>query len=205
MLWDQVPTINADRVCLRAISENDVDALFGIFSDPRVMRYWSTPPLSSRTEAVELLKEINDCFRNESMIKWGVALLSDDSLIGTATLFNFNLESGRAELGYCLGSAYWGKGYINEALNALFSYWFNELNMRRLEADVDPRNEASLRTVDRLGFKFEGHMRERWHVNGEIQDTHFFGLLRREWETQSKNRQDYQDLQDSISKSGAQN
>jgi RimJ/RimL family protein N-acetyltransferase len=182
MIWNQVPTIKADRVCLRALSESDVDALFAIFSDPKVMRYWSTPALANRAEAVQLLNEIHECFQNRSMIKWGVALLSDDTLIGTTSLFNLNLESGRGEVGYCLGSAHWGKGYIHEALNALFSYCFNELELRRLEADVDPRNAASIRTVDRLGFKFEGHMRERWHVNGEIQDTHFFGLLRREWE-----------------------
>ena len=56
-----------------------------------------------------------------------------------------------------------------------------DVRLRRLEADVDPRNAASIRTLERLGFQREGFLRERWHVNGEIQDAIFYGLLRRDW------------------------
>jgi RimJ/RimL family protein N-acetyltransferase len=55
------------------------------------------------------------------------------------------------------------------------------MGLRRLEADVDPRNTASIHTLERLGFQREGFLRERWQVNGEIQDALFYGLLRREW------------------------
>lgn len=71
---------------------------------------------------------------------------------------------------------------MQEALRALLGYAFGELNLERIEADVDPRNEASIRTLERLGFKKEGYLRERWKVNGEVQDAIFYGLLRREWE-----------------------
>ena len=71
---------------------------------------------------------------------------------------------------------------MQEALKALLAYAFDELAMRRIEADVDPRNMASIRTVERLGFQREGYLRERWQVNGEIQDTLFYGLLRPDWE-----------------------
>jgi RimJ/RimL family protein N-acetyltransferase len=70
---------------------------------------------------------------------------------------------------------------MHEALKALVSHAFETMNLRRLEADVDPRNGASIRSLERLGFQREGFLRERWHVNGEIQDAHFYGLLRREW------------------------
>ena len=58
---------------------------------------------------------------------------------------------------------------------------FEELGLRRIEADVDPRNEASIRLLERLGFQREGYLRERWLVDQEINDTVFYGLLRREW------------------------
>jgi ribosomal-protein-alanine N-acetyltransferase len=48
---------------------------------------------------------------------------------------------------------------------------------------VDPRNAASVRTLERLGFQREGYLRERWQVNGEIQDAFFYGLLRPEWKS----------------------
>ena len=50
-----------------------------------------------------------------------------------------------------------------------------------MEADVDPRNRASVRSLERLGFIKEGHLRERWIVEGEVSDTILYGLLRREW------------------------
>jgi RimJ/RimL family protein N-acetyltransferase len=91
------------------------------------------------------------------------------------------MSNGRAEIGYAIGSDYWGKGYMNEALTALIAHAFEVLDLRRLEADVDPRNTRSIRTLERLGFQREGFLRERWHVCGEIQDAFFYGLLRREW------------------------
>jgi ribosomal-protein-alanine N-acetyltransferase len=178
---ETLPTIIATRVCLRWLSQTDIDPLFTVFSDPQVMRYWSTPPLTDREAAVSLLDEIQNSNRQNTIMKWGVALLTNDLLIGTVTLVNLDLSNGRAELGYALGRKHWGNGYMHEALQALLSYAFDVLNLRRLEADVDPRNAASIRTLERLGFQREGLLRERWHVNGEIQDAFFYGLLRREW------------------------
>jgi len=176
-----LPIIAAPRVVLRWISENDIDGLYEIFSNPQVMRYWSTVPLPDREAAAALQREIAEGNERETMFKWGIALRESNTVIGTTTLFNLNLDNGRAELGYAMAHAYWGKGYMNEALKALVSYAFEVMELRRLEADVDPRNTASIRTLERLGFQREGFLRERWHVNGEIQDALFYGLLRREW------------------------
>ena len=176
-----LPIITTERVVLRWVSENDIDSLFEVFSDPQVMRYWSTPPYTDREAAVQLQREIAAGNENNTMIKWGLALRDSDRLIGTTTLFNLSLENGRAELGYAMGREHWGKGYMNEALQALVVHAFEVMNLRRLEADVDPRNTASIRTLERLGFQKEGYLRERWHVNGEIQDALFYGLLRREF------------------------
>jgi len=176
-----LPIITTPRLVLRWISEDDIDSLYAIFSDPQVMRYWSTGPLPNREAAAELQREIAEGNESEKMFKWGIALRDSNTVIGTTTLFNLSLDNGRAELGYAMGSAYWGKGYMNEALQALLSHAFEVMKLRRLEADVDPRNAASIRTLKRLGFQREGFLRERWHVNGELQDALFYGLLRREW------------------------
>jgi ribosomal-protein-alanine N-acetyltransferase len=179
---DTLPIITTPRVVLRWISEDDIDGLYEVFSDPRVMRYWSSGPLANREAAAQLQQEIAAGNENDTMLKWGLALRDSNRVIGTTTLFNLNLDNGRAELGYALGSAHWRKGYMQEALQALVSHAFEVMNLRRLEADVDPRNAASIRTLERLGFQREGFLRERWHVEGEIQDALFYGLLRREWQ-----------------------
>jgi len=176
-----LPIITTPRLVLRWISEDDVDSLYEIFSDPQVMRYWSTVPLVNREAAAELQREIVAGIESEKMFKWGLAIRDSNTVIGTTTLFNLNLDNGRAELGYAMARAWWGKGYMNEALKALVAHAFEVMGLRRLEADVDPRNAASIRTLERLGFQREGFLRERWHVNGEIQDAIFYGLLHHEW------------------------
>ena len=167
---------------MRWASEDDVDAFYEIFSDPRVMRYWSSGPLENREAAAAMQREIAQQNLSDAQMKWGLALRDTNKLIGTVTLFNLSRSNGRAEIGYAMGSAYWGKGYMNEALTALIVHAFDVMDFRRLEADVDPRNAPSIRTLERLGFQREGFLRERWHVGGELQDAFFYGLLKREWQ-----------------------
>ena len=169
---------------MRWASEDDVDAIYEIFSDPRVMRYWSSGPLPNREAAAAMQREIAQQNLSDAQMKWGLALRDTNTLIGTVTLFNLSRSNGRAEIGYAMGSAHWGKGYMNEALTALIVHAFDVLDFRRLEADVDPRNAPSIRTLERLGFQREGFLRERWHVGGELQDAFFYGLLKREWQQQ---------------------
>ena len=176
-----LPIISTPRIVLRWISEDDIDSLYEIFSNRHVMRYWSSEPLADREAAADLQREIAGGNENETMFKWGLALRDSNTVIGTTTLFNLNLDNGRAELGYAMSHEHWGKGYMNEALKALVSHAFEVMDLRRLEADVDPRNAASIRLLEKLGFQREGFLRERWHVNGEIQDAFFYGLLRHEW------------------------
>ena len=180
--WDSLAIIDGPRIRLRRVTKDDTDAIYRIFSNPEVMRYWSSTPLTDKSAAARLVEEINDGFRRRAMMKWGVARRSDNEIIGTTTLFNLDFNNRRCEVGYGLDRAEWGKGYMQEALHALLNYAFNELNLHRIEADVDPRNQGSIKTVQRLGFQQEGYLRERWQVGGEIQDALFFGLLRPEWD-----------------------
>lgn len=114
-------------------------------------------------------------------LRLGIELSESSRLIGTCTLFEINDQCRRAELGYMLGSFAWGRGYMREALRSFLSHAFTEMNLNRIEADTDPRNEASQKLLSSLGFTKEGHFRERWIVDGEVSDSAMFGLLHREW------------------------
>ena len=176
-----LPTIDAPRVRLRQLAEADVDGLFAVFSDREMMRYWSSPAMEARAEAEALLARIDRQFAEKSGFQWGVERKDDGRILGTCTLFHLDARNMRAEVGYCLASAYWKKGYMREALTALIDHAFGPMKLRRLEADVDPRNANSMGILGKLGFSQEGLLRERWNVNGELQDTAFLGLLAREW------------------------
>ncbi|HEV7746241.1 MAG TPA: GNAT family protein [Pyrinomonadaceae bacterium] len=178
-----LPTINTNRLSLRWIRMEDVDDFYAVYSNPQVMRYWSTPPLADKEAASKLISEIQRDVEAQQILKWGIALRPDDKFIGSITLFNADFTHRRAEIGYAQGRPYWGNGYMQEALTAVITYAFAKLNLHRIEADVDPRNDGSVRTLERLGFQREGYLRERWQVNGEIQDAFWYGLLRPDWET----------------------
>lgn len=177
---DRLPTIPTPRLELRWLEAPDVPSLFEIFGDAETVRYWSRPPFADLDEARAFLGEIHAHFAAGDLYQWGVARREDDRVIGTCTLFAISLPHRRAELGFAVERSQWGKGYASEATHAVVSYAFEVMGLHRLEADVDPRNAASIRTLERLGFVREGYARERYHLNGEIQDAVLYGLLRSE-------------------------
>jgi RimJ/RimL family protein N-acetyltransferase len=179
---EHLPTLPTARLRLRAITPSDVPALLAIFGDAEVCRYWSRPPLPDAAAAVALHAEIAQSFAERTLFQWGIAERESDVVVGTCTLAALSPEHRRAELGFALARAAWGRGYVAEALPALLAFAFGTLGLHRLEADADPRNAGSIRALERLGFVREGHQRERYHLMDEWQDAVLYGLLRREWE-----------------------
>jgi RimJ/RimL family protein N-acetyltransferase len=98
--------------------------------------------------------------------------------IGSCLLFRHDEGSARAELGYVLGRAHWGSGLMREALHGVLQFAFAQAGIRRLEAEVNPANVASMRVLQALGFTQEGLARERWvGRDGLPYDIARFGLL----------------------------
>lgn len=178
---DRLPTLATERFLVRHLEEADAPALFDIFSDPEVTRYWSSPPLADREAARELLRQIQDFFQSRTLLQWGIAQRSTGRVIGTCTLAWLDAQNRRADLGFAVARQQWGEGVASEAVPAVLRFGFQALNLHRVEADVDPRNLASVRVLERLGFQREGFLRERYLLNGEAQDAWFYGLLRSEW------------------------
>lgn len=178
---DDLAVLEGPRIRLRAFRDDDLHGLHALHSDPRVMRYWSFPAWTQLDQARPYLATAIAARDASRMLCWALARRDDDRLIGAVTLFSINREQQRAEVGYALQSAQWGRGHAGEALGLVLGHAFESLALRRIEADVDPRNEASCRLLERLGFKREGLLRERWHVGGELCDTVLYGLLAREW------------------------
>jgi RimJ/RimL family protein N-acetyltransferase len=178
---DRLPTLPGRRIHLRWLTQSDLGALYEVFSNRDVMRYWCPTPFEHEGEARDLLAAIERAFAEQSLFQWGIARLEDDTVIGTCTLSSVDAGNLRAELGYALGRPHWRRGYMSEALDVLLAYAFGTMGLRRLEADVDPHNAPSIRSLERQGFRREGYLRERWFVGGQTQDALYYGLLRREW------------------------
>ena len=181
MPFPVLPRLETERLLLRTVEKNDLPALLAINSNDDVTRYLPYASWSVMADAQAWYECIRERHEKGSTMQFVVIEKQADAVIGSCLLFNLDETNAYAEAGYLLGKPYWGNGYMHEAMSALIDYAFNSLQLRRLEAMVDPRNVASDRLLTRLGFTREGRMRERWVKDGEIQDCYFYGLLRREW------------------------
>lgn len=178
--FDGLPLRTA-RLLLRPYRASDAPAVFAIFSDPKVMQYWSTPPWTGIEQAHTAIARDEQAQAAGEALRLGIQRVADGALVGQCTLFNFHAASRRAEIGYCLASSAWGQGYMAEALGALVDYGFGALGLNRFEADIDPLNAASARSLERMGFAREGLLRQRWIVDGVVSDSALYGLLAQDW------------------------
>jgi RimJ/RimL family protein N-acetyltransferase len=167
------------RLHLRFINAADAPSLYAMFSDSEAMRYWSTAPWTDRAQAQALVADAMEGYASGSKLRMAIEV--DGKLAGVANLYAFNQQNRRCDVGYMLDRAFWGKGYMREAVAALLDFAFEKLDLHRIEADIDPRNHASAKLLQSLHFIKEGHLRERWIVNGEICDSDIYGLLRGDW------------------------
>ena len=180
------PQLQGKRVRLRGPRREDADALFALFSDPAVMRYWSRPPMTTLGEAQGLVGEMLDSFEQRLLFNWMVTTRDDDGVIGTCTLFRIDPRHRHAEIGYALRSDHWGRGIAGEAVALVLDWAFRRLDLQRIEADIDPRNDGSRQLLARLGFSSEGVMRQRFFVGDEATDSEIFGLLAADWGNRSR-------------------
>ncbi|MBD3896885.1 GNAT family N-acetyltransferase [Halomonas sp. ML-15] len=171
------PVIETERLSLRPLVTDDSERLLEIFSDQEVMRYWNTAPWTTIQDSLDFIDESNESMRRQESLVLGVYLKSTGELAGKCMLFSYDKASKRAEIGFGLGRSCWGKGYINEAGEALIQYGFNSLGLRRIEAEIDPDNRASAKALEKLGFTQEGLLRQRWEINGVVSDSALYGRL----------------------------
>jgi RimJ/RimL family protein N-acetyltransferase len=173
--------IEAERVRVRLLAESDLPALFEVNSDAAVTKLLPYAAWTSAADGDAWFARMAAIQATGLALQLVVADRASDKAIGTALLFRLEEGSARAELGYVLGRAHWGRGLMHEALGALLDRAFGAMALRRIEAEVDVRNAASAQLLRRLGFTREGLLRQRWIAKGEARDVEMFGLLRDDW------------------------
>ncbi len=173
------PTLEGPRVRLRPYRADDAEAIFAVYSDPAVTRYWSFPHWTDLAQARAYLAE-RLSWETPAVYAWAVAERDSDRLIGTTTLFSLHGPQHRAEVGFALSAAMQGRGLAGDAVRQAIAFAFDTLGLERIEADVDPRNLPSWHLLERLGFQREGLLRNRWRVNGEVCDSYLYGLLKQD-------------------------
>ena len=158
--------LETPRLILRQFTEDDVDNLVALDSDPDVMRFINGGFASSREAITEkFLPDILSYYEEyDNLGFWAIVEKSSREFIGwvvlrpesrfrIAVLLNV-VESDAMELGYRLRKVSWGKGYVTEASQALIDRALEE-NIPKIIAWALPENKASIRVMEKLGMKLQ--------------------------------------------------
>ncbi|MGP9489986.1 GNAT family N-acetyltransferase [Glutamicibacter sp. AOP33-2CA-4] len=175
------PTMETERLRLRPFTDADAEDLFALQSDVQVLRYWDSPPWDDRASIARFMVGCRKMAEEGSGARVAIERRSDQAFIGWCTLNSWNPAFRSASLGYCLNQAAWGNGYATEAAHALLRWAFGTFDLNRVQSEVDTRNAASARVLEKLGFRLEGTLREDCIVDGVVSDSWVYGLLRSEW------------------------
>lgn len=175
------PRIATARLSLRLLQASDLPDLMQVNGDEVVTRFLPYKTWSSPADAQAWLERMEAGRIAGTWLQFVIVLQSTQRVIGTCLVFHLDEPSARAEVGYVLARAHWGAGCMQEAMAGVTAFAFEQMGLRRLEAEIDPRNTASAKLLQRLGFVKEGHLRERWFGKGELTDSALYGLLRADW------------------------
>jgi aminoglycoside 6'-N-acetyltransferase len=182
--------LETPRLLLRPFCKTDLDPFIAYRNDPHVYRFqgWKTPYL--RADAEEFIHAMQSAVPGTPGEWLQLAIQLRDSslpaetcLLGDVAFHVTRSNPRMAYLGYTLARSAWGKGYATEAVIKLLEYMFRVLDLHRVVADCDVENLASIRLLERLGFRREAHYVESFWLAREEKwgSEYLYAMLQREW------------------------
>jgi ribosomal-protein-alanine N-acetyltransferase len=178
------PEIRTKRLTLRQPTMEDVEWYLEYFSRPEIV--WGggeAGPKNMRVARKEFRECLVDLYRKRQGFRWIITLKGDGRPIGSLGYYKWDRSrSYQAEMGYDLAKEYWGRGIMTEAMKAVIDFGFEKMELNRIEVYIMPRNKRSIKLVERLGFKKEGLLRQRYFDEfGNFADDFLFSMLRDDW------------------------
>lgn len=166
------------RLALRKIQISDATALFNVWSDPAVAAFMNISAFIHESQAIEMINLLNELAETNQAIRYTLFDLKSKDIIGSCGFNAIDTENARVEIGYDIAKAHWGNGYAPESIQALIDEAFENLAINRIEAKVEPANINSIKVLQKLGFTFEGTLRQYEKVKGNFVDMHIYSLLK---------------------------
>lgn len=148
--------LETERLALRRLEPGDLDALYSLYSDPEVRRYFPEGTLTYEETREEL-----DWFRGGHPSRpelglWATIHKPTGRFIGRCGLLPWTIDGQpEVEVAYLLAKEFWGQGLATEAARAIVRYAFSQLGLSRLICLIDSENSASLRVAEKIGMSFE--------------------------------------------------
>ena len=171
-------TLETDRLLLRRFTLDDAQQAFDNWmSRETVTRYMTWQPYQSVDDVKGYLQSVVDSYEKPDTYYWAIANKDSGEIIGSVSVIWLNEEVSCAEIGYCLGDSFWGKGIMPEALGEVIRFLFEEVGMNRIQATHDVRNPNSGRVMEKCGMQYEGTLRQASRNNQGVCDSVMRAIL----------------------------
>ncbi|MBR3555919.1 MAG: GNAT family N-acetyltransferase [Oscillospiraceae bacterium] len=176
--------LETGRLILRRFTVGDAEDMYrGWASDPEVTRYLTWPCHVSSDATAQLLAAWAEKYTEGDYFNWAIESKETGAVIGNISVVKLDETVDSAEIGYCLGRAFWGRGIMPEALRAVMDYMFDEAEVNRLAAYHDVNNPNSGRVMQKAGMLYEGTHRQAGRNNQGICDMACYAILRSDRKT----------------------
>lgn len=175
-ILEQHQVIKGDRITLRPFASSDLQDLFEFTSDEEATRYLY--PAHTQLEQAERM--LSNYYLQQPTGIYAIEHNASKKMIGTIE-FRVKAYNHNGELGYTLHRQYWGHGYMKEAVDLIYTLAFEKLQLARVFAEYDIRNEASGRLTKRIGMKQDGILRQNFMVDGFLTDSVHCSILKAEY------------------------
>ncbi len=176
------PTLKTGRLVLRPFRIGDAPAVQRLAGDRAIADTTLNVPHPYADGMAEAWIESHRSeFLADRLAAFAITL-PDGTLVGCISL-RINRRFARAELGYWIGTAFWGQGYGTEAAREMLRYGFQELGLNRIFAHYLDRNPASGRVMEKIGMQYEGHLRQHVKKWEKFEDLTLYGILKSDWQS----------------------
>ncbi|MBS6196526.1 MAG: GNAT family N-acetyltransferase [Clostridiales bacterium] len=171
-------SIDTERLLLRPFTANDIQPAFDNWtSDCKVTEFltWPTHQEIAVTETV--VKDWIENYKDKAFYQWAIVPKDLNEPIGTISVVDMNEATATVQIGYCIGSKWWNKGYTSEAFANIIPFFFHDVTANRIESRHDPNNPNSGKVMEKCGLTFEGILRKADWSNKGIVDACMYSLL----------------------------
>lgn len=146
--------LETERLLLRPMNENDVDAIFALRSDAEIMRFIREPQ-TKRADVEAWINLVSSLWRTDKIGLCAVIDKNSATVVGWCGLWRL-AETGETEVGYAIAENFQRRGYASEAAARCLKYGFEELGLDIIVAVTRPENVASRGVMEKIGMKYDG-------------------------------------------------
>ena len=148
-----IPNLTTKNLTLRPLTMDDLDAMFRLFSEPDMLKYFPNPNPPTMDRAQKMIETQIQQWEKYGLGSWGVVPHGETELAGWNGL-QYLPETNETEVGYMLSRKFWGKGYSTEGARAGVEFGFKNLGLEAIIGLVHPENIASQRVLIKCGMIF---------------------------------------------------